>query len=99
MLLSDALCESHSLVNWLLPAPGDVSETGGLLADSGDCKEVEVDVIEDCGVINPPICNDDGYMDSELVDDSGFEDEDGLRNESNVPALDFLLICGRASCC
>jgi len=46
----------------------------------------------------PPIWTEVGYMVSVLVDERGFEDDEGLRKDKSVPALDFLRICGRDSC-
>jgi len=61
---------------------------------------LEVEAIDGWGLMKPLIATGVGYIPSALVEESavevesGFEDEEGLRNESNVPALDFLRIVG-----
>jgi hypothetical protein len=91
---AEVLCESHSrLLGAFIEGGGDAREPFG----SGACR-VGAGGTDGWVELKPPMGTEDGYIARVLVDERGFEDDEGLRKDKSVPALDFLLICGRDSC-
>lgn len=91
---AEVLCESQSLLlGAFIEGGGDAREPFG----SGACR-VGAGGTDGWVELKPPIGTEDGYIARVLVDERGFEDDEGLRKDKSVPALDFLLICGRDSC-
>jgi hypothetical protein len=91
---AEVLCESQSqLLGAFIEGGGDPREPLG----SEACR-VGAGGTDGWVELKPPIGIEDGYIARVLVDERGFEDDEGLRKDKSVPALDFLLICGRDSC-